>query len=81
MYKCSTNAASKDIVPRSYNCMIDWTESSKAMEYDGIVHLCGEAPKRNFLISKLVTDDDTSMRAQLKYKKEGTKGKLNVSEN
>ena len=51
------------------------------MECDGIAHLCGEALKRNISISKLVTDNDTNMCAQLKYKKEGTKGKLNVSEN
>ena len=69
-----TNGAGKDIALRSYNCMIDWTESSKATECDGIVHLCGEAPTRIFSIFKLVKNDDTNMRAQLMYKKEGTKG-------
>ena len=61
-----TNAAGKDIAPRSHNCIINWTESSKSMECDGIVHLCGEPPKRKFSISKLVTDGDTNMRKQLK---------------
>ena len=77
---CS-NAAGRDITPRPHKCMINWTESSKAMECDGIVHLCSEATKRKYSISRLVTDDDTNMRAQLKHKKEGTKGKLNVSGN
>ena len=48
------------------------------MEYEGIVHLCYETPKK-YIISKLVTDDDTKMRGQLQHKGLGTKGKLPVS--
>ena len=54
--------------------MITWADSSKAMECDDIVHLCGEATKRNYSISRLVTDYDTYLCAQLKHKKQGTKG-------
>ena len=76
-YICA-NAAGKSIEPRQHECTINWTESSKSMKCEGIVHLCCEAPKK-YNISKLVTDDDTNMRAQLQHKGLGTKGKLPVS--
>ena len=40
------NGAGKSIEHRQHECAIDWTKSSKSMEYKGIVHLRCEAPKK-----------------------------------
>ena len=72
---CS-NAVGSDIALRPHKCMNNWIEASKAIECDGIVHLCCIVPKRNSSISRLISDGDT-ICAQFKHKEEGTKVALN----
>ena len=60
-----TNSAEKFTEPKPHKCMIDWIESSKSMECEGIVNLCIHAPKNRYIyiVHKLVIDDDTNMHA------------------
>ena len=71
------HAVGKAIERRQHEYTINWTKSSKSRECEGIVLLCCEALKKTSF--KLITDDDTNMRAQLQHKGLGTKGKLPVS--
>ena len=58
---------------KSHDCHKNWTESSKSMECDGILKMCINAPSKKYRVHHLITDDDTTMRSQLKKKEILTK--------
>ena len=58
---------------KSHDCYKNWAESSKSMECDGISNICMNAPSKKYCVHHLITDDDTTMRYQLKKREISTK--------
>ena len=51
------------------------------MECDRILNICINAPSKNYRVHHLITDDDTTMRSQLRKKRDFNKGKLPLNYN
>ena len=73
------NSSSNGNVTKSHRCLINWEESSKAMESAAILEFCTNAPAQNYYIKTIICDDDNNMRKHLKHKTDqNRKGKLST---
>ena len=65
---------------QNHECVKNWEGSSKSMEPAAIVDMVTNAPKKGYIIGSIVSDDDSTMKAQLRHKQEPQnpkdKGKL-----
>jgi len=61
-------AKARDVVPRNHQCVINHTDSSGSMETDALVDMVHELDtKWKVHLSPTCTDDDSTMRARLRW--------------
>ena len=76
--KCSVTQKGKK--PKQHDCIKNWEHgvSSKSMEPVAILHITKNAPSKGYCIGTLVSDDDSTMYANLSHysNERGSKEKL-----
>jgi len=69
-------AKSKGVVPRNHQCVINHTDSSGSMEADALVDMVHELDSKwKVHLSHICTDDDSTMRARLRWNNNDHKAK------